>query len=352
MDSTDKKVHINFWYVIAAVLGMLLIQSLYLDSTRNTPIPYSQFQTLLGEGKIAEVAIAQNYISGTLKEAQPDGLKEFITTRVDPDLAQSLDKHGVVYSGVIENHLHARPAVVDPAGDLLRRHLDVRDPAHGPGRRARRADADRQEPRQGLCRKGDQGHLRRCRRRRRGQGRAGRDRQFPEGPGDYGRLGGRPPKGVLLVGPPGTGKTLLARAVAGEAGVPFFSISGSEFVEMFVGVGAARVRDLFEQARQHAPAIIFIDELDALGRARGAFGGGGHDEKEQTLNQLLAELDGFDPSSGLVLLAATNRPEILDPALLRAGRFDRQVLVDRPDKRGREQILAVHLKKVEARRPT
>jgi cell division protease FtsH len=151
---------------------------------------------------------------------------------------------------------------------------------------------------------------------------------------------------VLLVGPPGTGKTLLARAVAGEAGVPFFSISGSEFVEMFVGVGAARVRDLFEQARQHAPAIIFIDELDALGRARGPFSTGGQDEKDQTLNQLLAELDGFDPSSGLVLLAATNRPEILDPALLRAGRFDRQVLVDRPDKRGREQILAVHLKKV------
>ncbi len=169
---------------------------------------------------------------------------------------------------------------------------------------------------------------------------------FLKDPVRYGRLGGRPPKGVLLVGPPGTGKTLLARAVAGEAGVPFFSISGSEFVEMFVGVGAARVRDLFEQARQHAPAIIFIDELDALGRARGAFsGGGGHDEKDQTLNQLLAELDGFDPTSGLVLLAATNRPEVLDPALLRAGRFDRQILVDRPDKRGRVEILAVHLKK-------
>ncbi|MEE4465681.1 AAA family ATPase, partial [Azotobacter chroococcum] len=159
-------------------------------------------------------------------------------------------------------------------------------------------------------------------------------------PKTYGRLGGRMPKGVLLVGPPGTGKTLLARAVAGEAKVPFFSISGSEFVEMFVGVGAARVRDLFEQARAQAPAIIFIDELDALGRARGVGPlGGGHDEKEQTLNQLLVELDGFDTSTGLVLLAATNRPEILDPALLRAGRFDRQVLVDRPDKAGRVQIL-------------
>jgi cell division protease FtsH len=159
-------------------------------------------------------------------------------------------------------------------------------------------------------------------------------------------LGGRVPKGVLLVGPPGTGKTLLARAVAGEAGVPFFSISGAEFVELFVGVGAARVRDLFEQARAKAPAIIFIDELDALGRARSPFAyGGGNDEKEQTLNQLLAELDGFDPSTGLVLLAATNRPEILDPALLRPGRFDRQVLVDRPDKQGRIQILGIHLKK-------
>jgi cell division protease FtsH len=154
------------------------------------------------------------------------------------------------------------------------------------------------------------------------------------------------PRACCWFGPPGTGKTLLARAVAGEAGVPFFSISGSEFVEMFVGVGAARVRDLFEQARQHAPAIIFIDELDALGRARGPYAGGGHDEKDQTLNQLLAELDGFDPSTGLVLLGATNRPEVLDPALLRAGRFDRQILVDRPDKRGREEILAVHLKKI------
>ena len=170
---------------------------------------------------------------------------------------------------------------------------------------------------------------------------------FLQNPADYGRLGAHVPKGVLLVGPPGTGKTLLARAVAGEAQVPFFSISGSEFVEMFVGVGAARVRDLFTQAQQSAPCIIFIDELDALGRARG--GGpsmGGHDEKEQTLNQLLSELDGFDPRQGIVLLAATNRPEILDPALLRAGRFDRQVLVDRPDKQGRVDILRVHVKKI------
>jgi cell division protease FtsH len=170
---------------------------------------------------------------------------------------------------------------------------------------------------------------------------------FLKNPTSYGRLGGRMPKGILLVGPPGTGKTLLAKAVAGQAKVPFFSISGSEFVEMFVGVGAARVRDLFQQARARAPAIIFIDELDALGRARGIGPfSGGHDEKEQTLNQLLVEMDGFDSRSGLVIVAATNRPEILDPALLRAGRFDRQVLVDRPDKSGRLQILQVHVKKV------
>ncbi|HSH48692.1 MAG TPA: ATP-dependent zinc metalloprotease FtsH, partial [Halomonas sp.] len=170
---------------------------------------------------------------------------------------------------------------------------------------------------------------------------------FLKNPKEYGSLGARMPKGILLVGPPGTGKTLLARAVAGEASVPFFSISGSEFVEMFVGVGAARVRDLFEQARKTAPAIIFIDELDALGRARGsATMHGGSDEREQTLNQLLSELDGFDPGEGVVLLAATNRPEILDPALLRAGRFDRQVLVDRPDRAGRVQILKVHMEKI------
>ena len=174
-----------------------------------------------------------------------------------------------------------------------------------------------------------------------------RNKNFLKQPDQYGRLGAHVPRGILLLGPPGTGKTLLARAVAGEAKVPFFSINGSEFVEMFVGVGAARVRDLFEQARKQAPCIIFIDELDAVGRARGINPyGGGHDEKEQTLNQLLSELDGFEPGQQVVLLAATNRPEILDPALLRPGRFDRQILVDRPDKIGRVAILEVHLKKV------
>src|SRR6266487_4004399 len=169
--------------------------------------------------------------------------------------------------------------------------------------------------------------------------------EFLKTPGKFQRLGGKIPRGVLLVGHPGTGKTLLARAVAGEASVPFFSMSGSEFVEVLVGVGASRVRDLFDQARGKAPAIIFIDELDALGRARGAGGFGGHDEREQTLNQLLVELDGFDVKGGVIVIAATNRPDILDPALLRAGRFDRQILVDRPDKAGRLQILNVHMKK-------
>ena len=345
MDKADKKIHINFWYIIAAVLGMLLIQDLYLESTKLTPIPYSQFETLLNQDKIDKIAIAQNYISGTLKEAQPDGLKEFITARVDPDLAKVLNKHGVTYSGVVETHwLRDLLSWILPAiffvgiwmfairrmgqgglGGLMqigksRARVYVEKETKVTFADVAGVDEAKDELEEIV--------------------------NFLKDPVRYGRLGGRPPKGVLLVGPPGTGKTLLARAVAGEAGVPFFSISGSEFVEMFVGVGAARVRDLFEQARQHAPAIIFIDELDALGRARGAYVGGGHDEKDQTLNQLLAELDGFDPSSGLVLLGATNRPEILDPALLRAGRFDRQILVDRPDRRGREQILAVHLKKV------
>src|SRR6202048_908201 len=344
MDPKDKKFHINFWYVIAAVLGMLLIQDLYLESIKLTPIPYSRFQTVLNEDKGDQVAIGQNYISGSLKEAQPDGVKDFITARVDPELAQSLDKHGVVYSGIVENHwLRDLLSWVLPAIFFVGIWMfAIRRMGQGGlgglmqiGKSRARIYVEKET-------KVTFADV------------AGVDEakdelveivEFLKDPVRYGRLGGRPPKGVLLVGPPGTGKTLLARAVAGEAGGPFFSISGSEFVEMFVGVGAARVRDLFEQARQHAPAIIFIDELDALGRARGALGRGGHDEKDQTLNQLLAELDGFDPSTRLVLLAATNRPEVLDPALLRAGRFDRQILVDRPDKRGREQILAVHLKK-------
>jgi cell division protease FtsH len=340
----DKKVHINFWYVIAAILGMLWIQSLYLQSTARTQIPYSRFQTLLREDQVASVDIGPNYITGTLKKEQPDKLKNFITARVAPDLAESLNKHGVTYTGIVESHwIRDLLSWILPAAVFVGIWMfAIRRMGQGGlgglmqiGKSRARIYVEKEtkvtfadvagvdEAKEELA----------------------EIVNFLKDPARYGRLGGRPPKGVLLVGPPGTGKTLLARAVAGEAGVPFFSISGSEFVEMFVGVGAARVRDLFEQARQHAPAIIFIDELDALGRARGAFVGGGHDEKDQTLNQLLAELDGFDSTSGLVLLAATNRPEVLDPALLRAGRFDRQILVDRPDKRGRLEILEVHLRK-------
>lgn len=170
--------------------------------------------------------------------------------------------------------------------------------------------------------------------------------EFLRDPGKFQRLGGRIPRGVLMVGPPGTGKTLIAKAIAGEAKVPFFTISGSDFVEMFVGVGASRVRDMFEQAKKHAPCIIFIDEIDAVGRHRGAGMGGGHDEREQTLNQLLVEMDGFEMNDGIIVIAATNRPDVLDPALLRPGRFDRQVVVGLPDIRGREQILKVHMRKV------
>ena len=341
----DKKTHINFFYIVAAVFGVLLVQSLYIQGTKIAPIPYSRFQTLLDQGKVDEIAITQNRIRGTLKEAEPDGLKDFVTTRVESDLAEKLDKHNVVYTGVIEStwirdllswilpmaifaaiwmFVIRRMGEGGLGGGLMsigksRAKVFVEKETKVTFADVAGVDEAKEELIEIV--------------------------NFLKDPEGYGRLGGRAPKGILLVGPPGTGKTLLARAVAGEAGVPFFSISGSEFVEMFVGVGAARVRDLFEQARKIAPAIIFIDELDSLGRARGAYSLGGHDEKEQTLNQLLAELDGFDPKGGVVLLAATNRPEILDPALLRAGRFDRQVLVDRPDKKGREDILDVHLKK-------
>lgn len=345
----DKKVQINFWFIVVAMLSLLLIQNLYNQYTQVKPIPYSQFQHFLEQGRIAEIAITQNQIFGTLKEKHADGYKDFVTTRVEPGLAEILDKHNVVYTGVVQSTwLRDILSWIVPTAIFVGIWLFViRRMGSNMGGGLMSIGKSRAKV---FVEKETKVTFNDV---------AGVDEakeelvetvNFLKNPADYGRLGGRAPKGILLVGPPGTGKTLLARAVAGEAGVPFFSISGSEFVEMFVGVGAARVRDLFEQARQMAPAIIFIDELDALGRARGAYGlGGGHDEKEQTLNQLLAELDGFDSSSGIVLLAATNRPEILDPALLRAGRFDRQVLVDRPDKIGREQILAVHIKKIKLR---
>ncbi len=342
----DNKEQINFWYVMAAIFSILLLQNLYHEYTKVEPIPYSRFQHFLEEGRVAEIAITDQHIYGTLKTKHADGFKDFVTTRVEPEFAEELEKHDVIYSGVVNSTwLRDLLSWILPMLIFVGIWLFVIRRMSGGmsggmmsiGKSHAKVFVEKET-------------------RVTFDDVAGVDEakaelveiiNFLQDPVNYGRLGGRAPKGILLVGPPGTGKTLLARAVAGEAGVPFFSISGSEFVEMFVGVGAARVRDLFEQARQLAPAIIFIDELDALGRARGASGmGGGHDEKEQTLNQLLAELDGFDSSSGIVLLAATNRPEILDPALLRAGRFDRQVLVDRPDKIGREQILAVHAKKV------
>lgn len=341
----NKKVQFNFWYLVIAILGVMFLQNLYTQYTRVEPIPYSRFQTLLEQGKIAEVAITENHIYGTLKETGADGFKDFVTTRVEPELAETLDKHNVTYTGIIKSTwLRDLLSWILPMALFIGVWLFIiRRMSSGMGGGLMSIGKSRAKVYVEKETKVTFADV------------AGVDEakeelieivNFLKNPYDYSRLGGRAPKGVLLVGPPGTGKTLLARAVAGEAGVPFFSISGSEFVEMFVGVGAARVRDLFEQARLMAPAIIFIDELDSLGRARGAYGLGGHDEKEQTLNQLLAELDGFDSSSGIVLLAATNRPEILDAALLRAGRFDRQVLVDRPDKMGREQILAVHLKKI------
>ncbi|SMF25840.1 cell division protease FtsH [Xaviernesmea oryzae] len=340
----NRKIRFNIGYWIVAVFILMAIQYFLATATQVAQIPYSQFETDLRDGKIAEVAVSDNFIQGRYKQPQNER-SYFITTRVEPDLAQQLQQHGVVVTGQIESTF---------LRDLLSWLIPValfagvwmfmlRRMGGGVGGGLMQIGKSKAK----IYVQSDTGVT--------FKDVAGVDEakeelkeivDFLKDPVGYGRLGGRMPKGVLLVGPPGTGKTLLARAVAGEAGAPFFSISGSEFVEMFVGVGAARVRDLFEQARAKAPAIIFIDELDALGRARGIGPmAGGHDEKEQTLNQLLVELDGFDSSTGLVLLAATNRPEILDPALLRAGRFDRQVLVDRPDKTGRIQILNVHLKK-------
>ncbi|MBX4901157.1 ATP-dependent zinc metalloprotease FtsH [Rhizobium bangladeshense] len=340
----NKKTQFNIGYWVAAFFILMAIQYFFATVTQVASIPYSQFEADLRDGKIAEVAVSDRFIQGRYKQPQNDS-SYFVTTRVEPDLAQQLQQHGVVVAGQIEStFLRDLLSWLIPVAlfagvwmFMLRRvgggiggglmqigkskaRIYVQSDTGVTFKDVAGVDEAKEELKEIV--------------------------DFLKDPVGYGRLGGRMPKGVLLVGPPGTGKTLLAKAVAGEAGVSFFSISGSEFVEMFVGVGAARVRDLFEQARAKAPAIIFIDELDALGRARGIGPmAGGHDEKEQTLNQLLVELDGFDSSTGLVLLAATNRPEILDPALLRAGRFDRQVLVDRPDKTGRIQILNVHLKK-------
>ncbi|UCH50056.1 MAG: ATP-dependent zinc metalloprotease FtsH [Betaproteobacteria bacterium] len=334
------------WYWLLAILAVLYLRGVWVEMQQVEAIAYSDFQQYLKDGQIKKVVIRANTIEGEF--TQPiNNRTRFVTTRVEPDMAAELEKYGVDYSQAIERTFlrdilsWVLPMVFFVAiWMFLIRRIASRQGLGGGFLEIGKSKAKVYMETDTKVTFDDVAGVDEAKEELR------EVVNFLKDPQQYSRLGAHVPKGVLLVGPPGTGKTLLARAVAGEAAVPFFSINGSEFVEMFVGVGAARVRDLFEQARSKAPAIIFIDELDALGRARGAYSVGGHDEKEQTLNQLLAELDGFDPTSGLVLLAATNRPEILDPALLRAGRFDRQVLVDRPDKTGRVQILHVHLKKV------
>jgi cell division protease FtsH len=309
-------------------------------------IKYSKFKTLLAEKQVKDIVITGENIRGTMKEGGQD--KAFTAVRIeDPDLVKNLAASGVSYEGKVTDNWFKDLFLswIVPLGLLVVIWSFVfrRMSAGGPGETFMSFGKSRAKIYGESDVKVTFNDV------------AGVDEakeellevvEFLKTPDKFTRLGGRIPKGVLLVGPPGTGKTLLARAVAGEAKVPFFSMSGSEFVEMFVGVGASRVRDLFQQAIQKAPCIIFIDELDALGRARGAGIAGGHEEREQTLNQLLAEMDGFDPRKGVIIMAATNRPEILDPALLRAGRFDRHVLVDRPNIKDREDILRIHTRSV------
>jgi cell division protease FtsH len=343
----EKHQKLNAVYAIIAVFGILLLHELWVQQQTVKPVPYSAFEEQLKADNIAEVTIKEKYIFGTLKSADENGKSVVVANRVDPRLAEYLAQYNVPFSQAHESKFFSTLlSWLIPALIFLGIWLFIfRKFAQNQGASGGFMSIGKSKAKVYMEKKTGNSF----------KDVAGVDEskaeleeivEFLKSPEKYSRLGARMPKGVLLVGPPGTGKTLLARAVAGEAGVPFFSISGSEFVEMFVGVGAARVRDLFEQAGKSAPAIIFIDELDALGRARGSGAFGGNDEREQTLNQLLVELDGFDQGSGLVLLAATNRPEILDPALLRAGRFDRQILVDRPDKLGRIEILKVHLEKI------
>ena len=336
------------WYVVVAIGLMLVVQNM-LFAQPFEQLPYSEFRTFLRQGQVEEVQIGTQTIRGKLRPppstaATPATPRRFVTVRVDDaDLIRTLETQGVQYSGRYESDfLKTLLSWLIPLGLLfilwgfLSRRFGPGQGVMNFGKSRARIYAEREtgvtfidvagadEAKEELLEIID----------------------FLRHPQKYAALGGRIPKGVLLVGPPGTGKTLLARAVAGEASVPFFSLSGSDFVEMFVGVGAARVRDLFKQAQEKAPCIVFIDELDAVGKARGVNPIHQNDEREQTLNQLLAEMDGFDSRKGVIILAATNRPEILDPALMRAGRFDRQVVVDRPDLQGRLQILQLHAKKV------
>jgi cell division protease FtsH len=342
-----KKQHrFSIWYAILGIWLVILLHNVIASSLAVRNIPYSEFVKAVKEGKVTEIAISENEIRGRMSTGgeESDANEWFHTVRVDPDISQLLDENNVQYSGRLENNffgvvlswlipiaiffgfwLFMMRRFQQQSGFMTigknKAKIYVDDEVNVRFTDAAGVDEAKQELEEVIS--------------------------FLKEPQRYTRLGGQIPRGTLLVGPPGTGKTLLAKAVAGESGVPFFSLSGSEFVEMFVGLGAARVRDLFKQAKEKAPCIIFIDELDALGKARGVGIAGGHDEREQTLNQLLVELDGFDANVGVILMAATNRPEILDPALLRPGRFDRQVLVDRPDKIGRADILRIYLDRVE-----
>ena len=331
----------TLWFVLAGLALLAVVQALVV-APQGTALPYSEFKSLVRSGQVAEVVVGEAVIRGTLKKAE--GPTGFSTARIeDTTLVADLEAQGVKYSGEILNRwLPELLGWVVPVLLLVGMWSFFMRRMGGEGgimSFARSKAKIYSEDNVGVAFKDVAGvdeaeqELREI-------------VEFLKTPKKYTSLGGRIPKGVLLVGPPGTGKTLLARAVAGEAKVPFFSLSGSEFVEMFVGVGAARVRDLFAQADAKAPCIVFIDELDAIGKARSQSPVGSHEEREQTLNQLLSEMDGFDGRKAIIIMAATNRPEVLDPALLRPGRFDRQVLVDKPDKNGREAVLQIHVRNV------
>ena len=332
------------WPLLFGLLLLSISSSIFSSSLKGKPIPYTELKQAIEAGRVERVTVTPTLVTGELKPSEPgEKPTRFHTIRIDDeDLLRDLREHGVEATGALDSSGLREllgwllPLVLFPLflfWMLRRAGGPANALAIGKSKAKIYMETDVGVTLDDVA----------------GVDEAKQELQevvdFLRNPERLKRLGGRIPKGILLVGPPGTGKTLLARAVAGEAKVPFFSISGSEFVEMFVGVGAARVRDLFQQAREKAPCIIFIDELDALGKVRGA-GPMAHEEREQTLNQLLVELDGFDPRTGVILMAATNRPEILDPALLRSGRFDRHVLVDRPDKAGRLAILRVHARKI------
>jgi cell division protease FtsH len=343
-DPGRKKFHFSLWYFLMALMALSLVHD-YLIASRIDTITYSEFKEYVHEGRVGELTLKPQQITGELREGVDGESRPFVTVRVaDRGLVALLDEKGIKYTGRYENRWIATLlAWIFPLFIFLIiwRYLLSRM-AGGPqgvlsiGKSRAKIYAEKEVK----VTFGDVAGIDEAKRE------LEEIIEFLKTPDKFTRLGGKIPKGVLLVGAPGTGKTLLAKAVAGESEVPFYSISGSDFVEMFVGVGAARVRDLFGQAKENAPCIIFLDELDALGKARGVGSLGGHEEREQTLNQLLVEMDGFDPNAGVIIMAATNRPEILDPALLRPGRFNRTVAIDRPDINGREEILKVHTRGV------